>query len=105
MGWVMPFKWQAMTCKANSHCQTRRQKKRKGRLKLRWEDGVDNDVKALGKRNWKYIAWQSDEQKNVAESSKEGCGSKRTASLLLLLLLMMMIMMMTMIQSGQMDKL
>jgi hypothetical protein len=27
---------------------------------------VDNDVKALGKRNWKYIAWHSDEEKNVA---------------------------------------
>jgi hypothetical protein len=25
----------------------------KGRLKLRWEDGVDNDVKALGEGNWK----------------------------------------------------
>jgi hypothetical protein len=24
----------------------------KGRLKLRWEDGVDNDVKALGERLW-----------------------------------------------------
>jgi hypothetical protein len=25
--------------------------RRRGRSKLRWEDGVDNDVKALGERN------------------------------------------------------
>jgi hypothetical protein len=30
-------------------------RKRKGRPKLRWQ-GVDNDVKALGERNWKNIA-------------------------------------------------
>jgi hypothetical protein len=26
-------------------------RRKRGRLKLRWEDGVDNDVKALGERN------------------------------------------------------
>jgi hypothetical protein len=57
---------------------------------------VVNDVKTLGKTNWKNIARHSQEQKNMTKSSKEGCGSKRV----LLLLLMMM-----MIQSGQMDKL
>jgi hypothetical protein len=32
-----------------------RQKKR-GRRKLRWKDGVENDVKALWERNWKNVA-------------------------------------------------
>jgi hypothetical protein len=30
--------------------------RRRGRPKLRWEDGVDKEVKALGERNWKNIA-------------------------------------------------
>jgi hypothetical protein len=66
MGWSCHSNGQALTCKKNSHCQTRRQKKkRKGKPKLRWEDGVANDVKTLGKRNWKNIARHSQEQKNV----------------------------------------
>jgi hypothetical protein len=29
---------------------------KRGRPELRWEDGVDSDVKALGERNWKTPA-------------------------------------------------
>jgi hypothetical protein len=39
-------------------------RKRGRRPKLRWEDGVDNDVKPLGDRNWQNLArnrqiWQN----------------------------------------------
>jgi hypothetical protein len=32
----------------------------KGRLKTRWEDGVDDDSKAIGIRNWKSVALNRD---------------------------------------------
>jgi hypothetical protein len=99
MGWSCHSNGPAMTCKKILIAKPEGRRKRKGRPKLRWEDGVDNDVKALGKGNWKNIARHSQEQKNVTESSKEGCGSKEAV---LLLLLMMMVMK---IQSGQMDEL
>jgi hypothetical protein len=43
-----------------------------GRPKLRWEDEVDNDVKALGERNWKNLArnrqiWQNLLRKAMAQ--------------------------------------
>jgi hypothetical protein len=46
--------------------------RRRGRPKLRWEDGVGKDVKALGERNWKNIArnreiWQKLLRKAMAQ--------------------------------------
>jgi hypothetical protein len=46
--------------------------RRRGRLKLRREDGEDKDVKALGERNWKNIdrnreIWQKLLRKAVAQ--------------------------------------
>jgi hypothetical protein len=46
--------------------------RRRGRPKLRWEDGVDKDVKALGERNWRNIArdreiWQKLLRKAMAQ--------------------------------------
>ena len=32
-----------------------------GRLKLRWEDGVDQDMRILGVKNWKKVALNRDE--------------------------------------------
>jgi hypothetical protein len=29
---------------------------KRGRPKVKWVDGVDNDIKAPGERNWKNIA-------------------------------------------------
>jgi hypothetical protein len=29
--------------------------RKRGRPKLRWDDGMDNDVKALSERNWKNV--------------------------------------------------
>jgi hypothetical protein len=31
-----------------------------GRLKLRWEDGVDQDMRILGVKNWKKVTLNSD---------------------------------------------
>jgi hypothetical protein len=46
--------------------------RRRGRPKLRWEDGVDKDVKTLEERNWKNIArnreiWQKLLRKAMAQ--------------------------------------
>jgi hypothetical protein len=30
-------------------------RRKRGKHKLRWEDGVDNDVKAVAKRNWENL--------------------------------------------------
>jgi hypothetical protein len=32
-----------------------------GRPKLRWEDGVDQDIRILGVKNWKRVALNRDE--------------------------------------------
>jgi hypothetical protein len=32
-----------------------------GRRKLRWEDGVDQDMRILGVKNWKKVALNRDE--------------------------------------------
>jgi hypothetical protein len=32
-----------------------------GRQKLRWEDGVDQDMRILGVKNWKKVALNRDE--------------------------------------------
>jgi hypothetical protein len=32
-----------------------------GRPKLRWEDGVDQDMRILGVKNWKKVALDRDE--------------------------------------------
>jgi hypothetical protein len=47
-------------------------RRKRGRPKLRWDDGMDKDVKALGKRNWKNIArsrqiWQNLLTKSMAQ--------------------------------------
>jgi hypothetical protein len=39
-------------------------RRKRGRAELRWKDGVDSDLKALGERNWKNLArnrqiWQN----------------------------------------------
>jgi hypothetical protein len=31
-------------------------RRKRERPKLRWKDGVDNDIQALGERNWKNLA-------------------------------------------------
>jgi hypothetical protein len=47
-------------------------KRKRGRPKLRWEDGVDNYVKTLGERYWKNLLrkrqiWQSLLRKDMAQ--------------------------------------
>ena len=36
-----------------------------GRPKLRWEDGVDQDMRILGVKNWKKVALNRDEWANL----------------------------------------
>jgi hypothetical protein len=49
-----------------------RGRRKGGRSKLRWEDGVDNVAKAMGERNWKNVAsnrqmWQNLLRKAMAQ--------------------------------------
>jgi hypothetical protein len=45
-------------------------KRKRGRSKVRWEDGVENYIKALGERHVRNLG---QEQTNLSASSKEGC--------------------------------
>jgi hypothetical protein len=45
--------------KKSPYCSGRR-KKAKGRPKLRWEDGVMDDARKLGERNWRNAARNRD---------------------------------------------
>ena len=47
-------------------------RRQRGRLKLRWEDGVTEDVRKLGERNWRNAArnrdnWQKLLKKALAQ--------------------------------------
>ena len=41
-----------------------------GRPKTRWIDGVQADLKAIGKRNWKTIAQDRNAWKNLLKEAK-----------------------------------
>jgi hypothetical protein len=44
--------------------------RRRGRPKLRWEDGVEEDVRKLGCRNWRMAARNRDEWRRIKEAVK-----------------------------------
>jgi len=41
-----------------------------GRPKLRWEDGVDQDVRILGVKNWKKVALDRDEWAQLLKKAR-----------------------------------
>jgi hypothetical protein len=41
-----------------------------GRLKLWWEDGVDQDIRILGVKNWKEVALDRDEWAELPEEGQ-----------------------------------
>jgi hypothetical protein len=41
-----------------------------GRLKLRWEDGVDQDMRILGVKNWKKVALNRDEWAQLLKKAR-----------------------------------
>jgi len=41
-----------------------------GRSKLRWEDGVDQDVRILGVKNWKKVALDRDEWAKLLKKAR-----------------------------------
>jgi hypothetical protein len=41
-----------------------------GRPKLRWEDGVDQDIRILGVRNWKKVALNRDEWAKLLKKAR-----------------------------------
>jgi hypothetical protein len=41
-----------------------------GRPKLRWEDGVDQDMRILGVKNWKKVALNRDEWAKLLKKAK-----------------------------------
>jgi len=58
--------------------------------KLRWEDGVMDDARKLGKRNWRNAARNKDSGR---EASEEGLGSKLAVVPMMMTMMMMMIIM------------
>jgi hypothetical protein len=47
---------------------------RRGRPKLRWEDGVEEDVRKLGCRNWRMAARNRDGWRRIKEAAKAHFG-------------------------------
>ena len=41
-----------------------------GRPKLRWEDGVDRDIRILGVKNWKKVALNRDEWAKLLKKAR-----------------------------------
>jgi hypothetical protein len=41
-----------------------------GRLKLRWEDGVDQDMRILGVKNWKKVDLSRDEWAQLLKKAR-----------------------------------
>jgi hypothetical protein len=41
-----------------------------GRLKLRWEDGVDQDMRILRVKNWKKVALNRDEWAKLLKTAR-----------------------------------
>jgi hypothetical protein len=44
--------------------------RRDGRLKLRWEDGVDQDMRTLEVKNWKKVALDRDEWAKLLKKAR-----------------------------------
>ena len=44
--------------------------RRVGRPKLRWEDGVDQDMRILGVKNWKQVALDRDEWAKLLKKAR-----------------------------------
>jgi len=44
--------------------------RRVGRLKLRWEDGVDQDMRISGVKNWKKVALERDEWAKLLKKAR-----------------------------------
>ena len=55
------------------------EKKNFGRLKLQWEDGVDQDIRILGIENWKRVALKRDEWAKLLKKARahQGLSSQR----------------------------
>ena len=45
-----------------------------GRPKLRWEDGVDQDIRILGVQNWKKVALNRDEWAKLLKKARDHRG-------------------------------
>jgi hypothetical protein len=52
----MSFEWNSNDLRKKFLMPNQKIEKKRGRPELRREDGVDNNVKALGERNWKNLA-------------------------------------------------
>jgi hypothetical protein len=59
MGWTCHSTGGTEPCKKSPRCSSRR-KKQRGRPKLRWKDGVKEDARKLGERNWRNAARNRD---------------------------------------------
>jgi len=54
--------------KKSSFCSSRR-KKHRGRPKLRWEDGVMEDARKFGERNWRNAARNRDSWRKLLKKA------------------------------------
>jgi hypothetical protein len=47
-----------------------------GRAKLRWEDGVDQDIRILEVKNWKKVTLDGEEWAKLLKKAHQGLSSK-----------------------------
>jgi len=59
----------AEPCKKSSCCSSRRRKKAKGKAKTKMEDGVMEDARKLGERNWRITARNRDSWQKVLKKA------------------------------------
>jgi hypothetical protein len=45
-----------------------------GRPKLRWEDSVDHDIRILGERNWRNVAFSREEWRKLLKKARVHAG-------------------------------
>jgi len=88
--------------KKSSRCSGRR-KKTRGRPKLRWEDGVVEDTRKLGERNWRNAARNRDSWQKLLKKALAQKGADVPMMMTMMMMMMILRIVLTLIYNGNLD--